>query len=179
MNESKISVRYAKAFFEAAQEAGSLKSNRADALLMLAAFKQTQQLRDFMDSPVATIAEKKKVLSTLFAGSCHKLTMAFVDLMIAKKREMYLEAALRYFDELYRKQSGIKAATVTTAVALDMVSLSKFETLIQSIFKANVEMDANVDSSIIGGVVIKVDDQQYDLSVAAKLKEIENKLLNA
>jgi F-type H+-transporting ATPase subunit delta len=179
MNESKISVRYAKAFFEAAQDAGSLQKNRSDALLMLAAFKQTQQLRDFMDSPVATIREKKNVLSTLFSQTCDKLTMAFVDLMIAKKREMYLEAALRYFDVLYRKQSGIKAATVTTAVPLDVASLSKLEILIQSIFKAKVEMDATVDNAIIGGVVIKVDDQQYDLSVAAKLKEIENKLLNA
>ena len=179
MNESKISVRYAKALFEAALSADNLDIVRADILMINEQIKEVEELKILIESPVISTSEKRKAFKAVFSEKIQKLTMDFIDLMTNNKREFYLESAFRYFNELYKKSKAIKSAEITTAVTLDSVSRQKIETIIRSIFKVDIELTTKVNEDIIGGLVIRVDDQQYDLSVASKLREIENSLLNA
>jgi F-type H+-transporting ATPase subunit delta len=53
----------------------------------------------------------------------------------------------------------------------------KFHTLLSTIYKTGIELQATLDPSIIGGFVLKVEDQQYDASVATGLKRMKTALL--
>jgi len=49
--------------------------------------------------------------------------------------------------------------------------------LLSSIYKTGIELQVNSNPSIIGGFVLKVEDQQYDASVATGLKRMKTALL--
>ena len=74
MNDSKISVRYAKALFESAKDKEVLDNVREDMLLVqqLCAKKEFQS---FLDSPVMKISEKCGVMNGLLAKKVNQLTM--------------------------------------------------------------------------------------------------------
>jgi len=48
----------------------------------------------------------------------------------------------------------------------------------RKIFDATVELNTKVDESVIGGVIIQVDDKQLNLSVAGQIQELRSKFLN-
>ncbi len=99
-------------------------------------------------------------------------------LLIRNKREDRLEAIIRRFIDVYRDHKGIKSASITTAVIIDDHIKQKLLAMLSSVYKTDVELQAREDSSIIGGFVLKIEDQQYDASIVSGLKRMKTKLLS-
>jgi F-type H+-transporting ATPase subunit delta len=178
MNESQIAVRYAKALFGAAEDQNSLDSIRVDVSLISQLIKDVDQLKTIIESPVIATSQKRKIFSSLFKANVQELTFKFIDLLVTNKREENMAGAFRHFEFLYKNAKGIKAAEVTTAVPLDSASFDKIKKLIEVKFNSKIELTSTVDEDILGGFIMRVEDQQYDKSIKAQLKEIENNLLN-
>ena len=98
-------------------------------------------------------------------------------LLITNNREAYLKAITRNFQESYRKEAGYKAAELTSAVEIDPATIEQFKSLIRKHFNTEVDLICKVDSELIGGFVLHVEDQQIDASVATKLKKLKRELL--
>ena len=172
MNQSKISVRYAKAFFQVAQEKNVLEELRSDIDLVSQACTQTDFIL-LLESPIVKIHRKKEIFEKLFGENVNALTLNFLNMIADNKREAYIPAICRNFVDQYRKINGIKAAKVTTATALDKKSEEKIKATIAKLFNTQVELTTEEDSEIIGGFILRVGDQQIDASVANKLRKIE------
>ncbi len=177
MNQSKISVRYAKAFFQVAQEKNVLKELRSNIDLVSQACKQTDFIL-LLESPIVKIYRKKEIFRKLFGENVNDLTLNFLNMIADNKREAYIPAICRNFVDQYRKLNGIKAAKVTTATALDKKEEEKIKVTIAKLFNTQVELTTEEDSEIIGGFILRVGDQQIDASVANKLRKIEREFLN-
>lgn len=177
MNESKIAVRYAKAFFQVAQEKGMLDKLRGDINLL---FEMCEQ-EDFillLESPIVKTSRKKNIFGELLKGKVDALALNFVNMIADNKREAYIPAICRNFIAQYREFKGVKAAKVTTAIALDKKLEDKIKKTIGDLFNTEVELSTEENNDIIGGFVLRVGDQQIDASVASKLKKIEREFLN-
>ena len=72
------------------------------------------------------------------------------------------------------EQKGIKQANVT--VARDMEMNSGLLDQLNKIVGGKAELKKQVDSSLVGGVVIKIDDTLIDASIKTQLKNINNTL---
>jgi len=81
-------------------------------------------------------------------------------------------------DEEFRKlklgSQGIKEASVT--VAKDVEMNSNLIHSLNEIIGTKVEIKKQVDESIIGGVVVRVDDTLIDASVKTQLRSLNNEL---
>ena len=105
------------------------------------------------------------------------LTYSFLKLLITNKREGYLKDITRNFHETYRKEAGYKAAKLISAFEIDPATLEQFRALIRKLYNTEVDLTCKVDSKLIGGFILQVEDQQIDASVAAKLKKLKRELL--
>ena len=85
---------------------------------------------------------------------------------------------MRRFIDVYRDHKGIKSADVVTAMPLEEEVKQKLQILLSSVYKTNIELHVREDSSIIGGFVLKVADQQYDASIASSLKRMKTALIS-
>ena len=176
MNQSKISVRYAKALYLAADEGKILNPVMEDMKLFMKAHKEGR-LREMLESPVVKSSDKKKVINDLFSGNISKLSLDFLILVIANKRESYLPDIFRNFKSRYKQSMGIKSAEVTVTKKVSEKFLSKFKEILKKTFNSEIELEEKIKPEIIGGFILKVEDEQFDASVSSKLAKIRKKLL--
>jgi len=177
MNQSKISVRYAKALFQLALEKKKLDAVHADVLLISQALKDFGQFNLYLKSPVVKPSQKLALIREAFTGNINEISLNFLGLLVQNKRESHLEDIIRRFFDVFREYKGIKSALITTAVPINDQVKEKFHGLLTSIYKTGIELQVAQDDSIIGGFVLKVGDQQYDASVATGLKRMKTALL--
>lgn len=178
MNQSKISVRYARALFQLAIEKNNLEDIRKDVLLIVQSLKDYEQFKMYLKSPVVKPSQKYQLMKDIFASSITETTLNFLGLLVQNKREIHLEDISRQFLEEYSKYKGIKSAMVTTAVSLDESTLQKLHQLLSSTFKTEINLVTQQNPAILGGFILRVGDQQYDASVSNGLKRVKNALLS-
>ena len=178
MNESKISVRYAKAFFSSAVERNLLEVVKKDIDLLLQLMQSQPRLKELLASPVVKTKEKSVFLDKIFRDRFNELTIDFLHLLLKNNREVYLLEMCLNFQTLYSKLTGIKSAQLVTAVELDETELQQFNEFIQVHFGGKAEVLTKVDEKLLGGFILKVEDHQLDASVSTQLKKMRRELVN-
>lgn len=173
MSVQRISSRYAKSLIDLAQERESLERIVED----MRHFTQVCDVRDFhllLKSPIVKASTKKSVFERLFKESYDPLTIAFLNIILRKGREMYLEDIANEFVQQYRDIKRIAAVTLTTATKLGDKQLDEITDMIAASGATyeNVELSSKVDSDILGGFIIEFDDKLYDASAAHRLDEL-------
>lgn len=177
MNSSKISVRYAKALFEWAQEKNIL-DKIFDDIQLINEVCNYPELKELLASPLVTPLKKSEFFGALLAGKVQDETLAFINLIIKNGREQFIPAISRRFLSETNNFRGITETYVTTAVPLDKKIVDELESFIKERFQTKVELRQTVDKSIIGGFILKVDDQFIDASVKTKLNKIGKELMS-
>lgn len=179
MNESKISVRYAKALFALANEANSFDLMKKDMELLYQCIKEIPELQFVIQSPVIKVSEKIKLFRETFSTSFEPITFSFIDLVLERRREEYLEGIARHFLALLKTEQGIQSAELVTSAPLDEQLRQSILKFIARKFNTKIELHETVDDKLIGGFILRVGDQQVDASIASKLARIKTELINS
>jgi F-type H+-transporting ATPase subunit delta len=179
MDENKISIRYAKALFNLAIEKKIIDEVKNDIDLIFQTSAAVPEFKMILGSPVIKTSVKAKIFSELFSMQVNSITYSFLNLILLNKRESFLEDISRNFLAMYRKNNGYKSAVISSAFALDSKMVEQFRQLIRRKFKTEVELVCNVNRELIGGFVLRVEDQQIDSSVSAMLKRLNQELVKS
>lgn len=179
MNESKISVRYAKALFSLVKEDNTLEKHRLDMELLYQCIQEVPELQYIIQSPVIRAGEKIRLFEESFRDSMSALTLSFIRLVLKNRREENLAGIARHFLTLLRTEQGIRTADLTTAGPIDDRLRASISQLIARKFNARVDLHEHVNPALIGGFVLRVDDQQIDASISNKLKRIQRELIDS
>lgn len=177
MDENKISLRYAKALFSLAREKAVLDRVNEDIDLIMNSLMAVPEFKLVLGSPVVKTSEKAVLFKETFAGKVNQITLSFLNLLLTNKRESYLESILRNFLDLYRKFKGFKLAVLSSALSLDDKTINQFRDLIRQKFNTEVDLSVSLNQDLIGGFILRVEDQQIDASVSSKLKELKQELI--
>jgi F-type H+-transporting ATPase subunit delta len=172
MKATKIANRYANAYLQHAISEGVLEKVFEEMKWIADQIRKDRDLRAFLKSPVIRPEKKVKVLSRLWGEQLSELTMQLVHQACRKDREMYLLPIAKRFVELYKEHKNILTAQVRTAVPLDE---NLREAITQKVRKEEgqeVDLQEYVDPGLIGGVLLKVGDRQYDASVLKQLRKL-------
>lgn len=176
MSDIRIASRYAKSLLELSQEKGSTEAVFSDMKLFNEVCESNKALVSMLRSPVVPGDKKKAVLDKAFYGF-NALTSLFVSTVVRKSREAYLPLIAREFISQYNRLNNIVPATVVTAVELDANGYNNIKAELEKKTGKSIELKTVVDPSIIGGLVVRMEDSLYDASLANKLKKIKKELV--
>lgn len=176
MNESQISVRYAKALFQSAREQQVLDRVYRD-MEVLASTCKLEEFQYMLVVPTLQPSQKISMCSQIFENRLSGISISMINLVIKNKRETYLPGIARYFRDLYRREMGVRTASLITAQKADPEALEGVRKLIRKAYDAEVELSASVDKDVIGGFVLTIEDMRYDASVASNLRKLKKQLL--
>lgn len=170
MSVQRITSRYAKSLIELSTEQNNLEAVLADFEL----FDEVAKNRDFslmLNSPIIKADKKKAIFSAIFDGKINKLTSLFLDIVLRKGREALLPAIAKEFRLQYKILKHISSVKLITATKLTDEGLAgiRKSILASEATDDNVDLEVEVDESLIGGFVIEFDNKRYDSSVAHKL----------
>jgi F-type H+-transporting ATPase subunit delta len=176
MVDSRAASRYAKSLLGLAIEKKALDSVHNDMVFFTKVVEENKNFALMLRNPVIPHDKKNEILSKIFKGKVHALTMSFFDIITRKNREPLLPSIAREIHTQYNEYKGISKATVTSATPLDANLRAEFETLVKKYSDLKqVELIEKVDPSMIGGFVLKVGDRQIDASISNKLKALKVK----
>ncbi len=180
MTESRIASRYAKSLVQLCQDKGLLEVVKSDIFDFAATCKSSRDLVLMLHNPILNDAKRESVLKAIFGSSFNQLTISFFELVIRKKRSSILVNTAAEFIKLYNQVKGIQEATLTTSVEIDETAKNRFLGIVKDISKKSIiELTHKVDPSVIGGFVLRIDDQQIDDSVSSQLKKLKIELTSS
>jgi F-type H+-transporting ATPase subunit delta len=177
MDQSKINIRYAKAFFMLAKEKNLTVELRKDAQLIANVCETSSDFILLLESPVIKTSNKVKTIKSIFEGKVNPLMVNFLALIADNNREKYIPGIFRNLEDLYRQEEGIKSVVLTSAQPLDEAVVLQIRKILEKELNAKVEMTQKVNEELIGGYVVRFDDKQYDASIATQIKKVKEKLL--
>ncbi len=176
MNDGKISVRYARALFRSAQGKKILDKVNSD-MQHISEVCKVPDFKELLESPIIVPSKKARIILNTI-GNIEKITGSLISLIVKNGREMYLPGIAREFIRLTKEHNGITETVLTTAVKIDDKIKKQISDLIAKTFKTKVELKEVVDKDIIGGFILRVEDNYLDESVRNKLRKIEKELKN-
>ena len=177
MNQSIISIRYAKALMASGSENNCLDALKSDMDLISATIGENPMFRQLLENPVVKPPQKRRVMAELLAKHVHSLTLNFVNLIIHNRREMMLADISRDFIDMYEKTKGIVRARVVSASGMDDLTRQQLQSQLNELFKADVQMTDETNAELLGGFVLRVGDSQYDASLSSALKRMRKTLI--
>lgn len=175
MNDSRISVRYSRALFQAALENKILERINRD-MILLKDVCANPEIKEFLSNPVIRPSKKTEILENLLSKDVHKLTLSLIGLVVKNGRERFLPAIARVFVHDTMKYNDITESLLTTAVRVDPDIKKQISDLIANLFKTKVDLKETIDETIIGGFILRVDDSYIDASVRNKIRKIRKEL---
>jgi F-type H+-transporting ATPase subunit delta len=173
MNNSKISIRYAKALFDLAFELKVLDKTNEDMLAIDSVCKSNHDFDVMLRSPVIHADKKIKIINLIFGNTFTKLSLSFIKLITQKRREPYISQIAKHFTLLYKEHQGITTVNLLSAFPLDETSRKRLTNMLEKMTHHDIDLIEEVKSELLGGFVITVKDVQYDISVANRIKKLK------
>ena len=172
-----ISKTYGDALFAVASEENRLDEFLEQATFMAKTLKENEDLVRLLCHPKLSKDSKVKLVEVVFANDMLKELVGMITLMVTKNREKEIISTLDYFAELVKKEKKIGKAEITTAIPLSEKQKDKIETkLLETTGYQTFVMQYKIDVSLIGGMVVRVDDRVVDSSIRTKLYHISREL---
>ena len=169
--------RYAQAIFQIAQAKNNLDEWKKE-LRKLAELMKDRETVDLIDHPKIPFNLKADLVKQKLNTS-NELVLNLCNLLILKGRLKNAEQIADEYDSLLDEKRGIKHAIVTTAVPVDDAEKHKISGQLEKITGKNVSIKLQVNPSILGGMVARIEDTLIDGSVRNRLELLRRNLVEA
>jgi F-type H+-transporting ATPase subunit delta len=171
---SGMAGRYATALFELADAANSLDATAADLGGIASLINESDDLRRLVLSPVFGADDQARAFAAVLEKVGIKgLVANFVGLVIQNRRLFALPDMIRGFNGLLAVKRGEVTADVTSAHPLNDAQIQSLKASLKTATGRDVQLNTNVDASLLGGLVVKVGSRMIDSSLKTKLTSLK------
>ena len=181
MTSRVAATRYARALFDVARKEGDIQQVGRE----IAGFAQlvagNEMLSRTFANPAIPAPRKRAVVEQLIgAGAATSPIVAKLLLMLAERDRLVLlpDLATAYEARLMENAQVVRAH-LTTAVALPSDRITALQQGLARATGREVQLEANIDPSIIGGAVARIGSTVYDGSVTTQLQKVKERLAAA
>ena len=168
-----LAGRYASALFDLARDEKQIDAVSRSLDSLNQALADSREFSELVASPMVSRDEAGKALSALAPQlSLDPITTNFVAVLARNGRKGELRNIIRLFKRLSAEHRGEVSAEVVSAHPLKDDQLQALKTQLKSRAGRDVAIDAKVDPSILGGIIVKLGSQMIDASIRTKLNRL-------
>jgi F-type H+-transporting ATPase subunit delta len=178
MKNVRVARRYAMALMKAVEDQKNLEGTAKDLLSVAETLGASRPLRLLLASPVIPSEKKLNVVTKIFGSHVSAETMGFIMLLIAKHRESLLAAVIEQFGVLHDRKLGVMNVDVRSSVEVTPPQRNELKAQLERFTRKDVRVRFTVDTSIKGGLVVKVGDTVVDASLARQLQLLRERFVH-
>ena len=164
-----VSKTYGDALFEVALEKNQLDEFLDEVKAAQTAIEENKELFKLMSHPKIVKEEKIKIITDIFTGKVSEELVGLLRMIVDKGHFEQVDSVFTYFIDEVKEYKNIGTAYVTSAMELSDAQKAAVENV-------KFEMHYDVDSELIGGMVIRIGDRVVDSSVRTKLYDLTREL---
>ena len=173
-----IAQVYARSLFEVAKEHDKLDTVREQLGQFTDALDGNRELAIFFFSPYFSTTEKKDGLGRLLEG-VDPTVANFLELLVENHRMPAVFRVRREFERLWEQENQLLPVTITSAVALDEATVKSIGDAIGKQTGQHVQLTADVDPDVLGGLVVRVGNSILDASIRNRLENLRRSVARA
>ena len=171
--QASLAGRYATALFGLARDEQQVDAVGRSLDSIEAATAQSADFRALVTSPLVGRADAGKTIRALVPSlGLDPITGRFLGVLADNGRFGELKSVIRIFRELASDARGETKAEVTSAHPLGDDQIAALKTKLKARVGSDVIIDAKVDPSLLGGIVVRLGSQMIDASIATKLNTL-------
>ena len=172
-----VSKTYGSALFEVAKEKNALDTILEEVLFVKQTMLDNQDLNKLLLHPNIEKEEKIKVIENIYKGKISDEITGLMTMLVDKGHVKDFIAVFDYVIHAIKEEKGIGIANITSAVSLSDAQKNKIENKLVATTKYHkIEGIYQVDSGLIGGLVIRIADTVVDSSLRTQLEKLSKQL---
>ena len=174
---AKVASPYARALFDFSVENNIMHQITADFQNLEIFLENSVELTDYLNNPVVNNAAKQDVLAKTLKSQVNAETFKFLMVLVTRNRINILSSIITNYLELVYETASIKMIEISTAFAF---TNSQKTTLIKKLKELTnareIRLVVTVDSSLIGGFLIKTSSKVIDFTIKNQLQNLAKHL---
>ena len=174
---AKIAAPYARALFDFSVKKNIMHQVTADFQNLDTFLTESTELIKYLNSPVVSKQAKCDILEKILKSQVNTETFKFLMVLVDRDRINLLSAVIGTYLELVYETASIKMIEVTTASAFNNEQKNILIQKLKGLTKAReIRLVITVDSSLIGGFLIKTESKVIDFTIKNQLQELAKHL---
>ena len=180
MHNPRLASRYAKSLLDLAVEQNQLDTVCADMKWLHTICKGNHDFVNVLRSPIIKPSAKEKIIGAVIDGNVSKLTIAFIQLLVKKAREINLPEIVDTFIDQFNALRNIHKVKITTAEPISNEMKAAIMKNVEATATAGqtFEVETAIRPEIIGGFLLETKGSLVDASILRDLKDIKKQFLN-
>ena len=171
--QTSLAGRYATALFGLARDQQQIDAVARSLDSLEAALAESSEFRALATSPLIGRADAAKAVAALVPTlGVDPITAKFLGVLADNGRLTELKSVIRIVRELASGHRGETKAEVTSAHPLGDDQIAALKYKLKARVGNDVSIDARVDPSLLGGIVVRLGSQMIDASIATKLNSL-------
>jgi ATP synthase F1 delta subunit len=173
-----IASVYARSLFEVAKENDKLDEIKEQLDQFADELSENRELQVFFFSPYFSSAEKKDGIGKVIEGGDEHF-VRFLELLAERHRLPAIFRIRRELDRLWAEENKRLPVTITSAVELDKDTVQGLGKKIEDQTGQQIDLTANVDPDLIGGLQMQVGNMVFDASIRNRLEKLRREVAKA
>ncbi len=172
-----ITKTYADALFMLAEEENKVDEIYSEVVALIDILDKNPDLAKVMSHPSVDKNEKIDAIKNIFTGRVCNELCGLLNQVVVNNRYEEIDGILASFVSMVKEYKKTGVAYVVTPFTLTDVQKERIEKkLLDTTDYVNMEMNYDVDESLIGGMRIRIGDRVVDSSVSTKISELAKDL---
>ena len=168
---------YAKAMFDAAQELGKIETIKNDFNTVYSSMLVDKDVVSFFTSAFVDGNIKIGILKKVYEDSIAEETFNLLSILIERDLINILVAIIVEYENLCNEYYNILSTKIIASSEIENIEELKSSIRNMAVDK-NVHFTVEIDESIMGGIIVQIDDVIYDYSVRRLLENVKDSLFS-
>jgi len=168
---------YAEALFQLARAEESVDRVEEELTRLKNGLESSAEVKEFLSNLQISPEGKKSALFQIFGEKISMLTFNWINLVIDQSRQRRLPNIIEAFFALAQESREKITAEVITSFSLSEDLVQRLEKELSRASKKQVFLKPMVDESILGGVIVKIENKIIDGSVKHRLEEMKQEMV--
>lgn len=168
-----VAASYSDALFALAEEEHKLDTYKEQLCFVNGQVQEHKEFLYVLTHPKIHKDEKKHTLEIVFGSSIEHTLLNFLKLLIDKGRFMSLRDITKEFVKRYNEVNGIVVAYVRSATELSDDETKRLKAMLEKKLSKTVDMRKSVDSSLLAGLRIKINDMVLDNTALSRMENLK------
>ena len=173
-----IASVYARSLFEVAKDNDKLDVIKEQLDQFADELDKNRELQVYFFSPYFSSAEKKEGIGKVLENGDEHF-VRFLELLAERHRLPAIFRIRKEFDSLWAEENKQLPVTITSAVELDEDTVKDLGKKIEDQTGQQIDLTANVDPDLIGGLRMQVGNMVYDATIRGRLEKLRREVARA
>jgi F-type H+-transporting ATPase subunit delta len=174
---AKLAAPYARALFDFSVQKNIMHQITADFQNLESFLNESAELTQYLNNPIVNKVAKREVLKKALQSQINTETFKFLMILVDRNRISLLNSVISRYLELVYETASIKTIEVSTAFAFSSTQKDELIQKLKELTNAReIRLVITVDSSLIGGFLIKTESKIIDFTVKNQLQKLAKHL---